>query len=172
MNNRFLDYYMDIAERTALLSRAVRLKVGAVLVKDGRIISQSWNGTPAGQDNNCENREWMPKDYPYADYEIVYPYVEYSDEDGAYINRYKLVTKPEVIHAEANLIMKLASSSESGKGATIFQTHAPCINCAKLIYGADISTVFYKHEYKDSTGINFLKQLGITVNRCQPEETQ
>ncbi len=61
MKLRFINYYMDIADRTALLSRAVRLKVGAVLVKDGRIISQSWNGTPAGQDNNCEDREWMPE---------------------------------------------------------------------------------------------------------------
>jgi len=167
MNKRFLDYYMDIADRTALLSRAVRLKVGAVLVKDGRIISQSWNGTPAGQDNNCEYREWMPKGCLHLNDE--YPYEEYSDYGYSVIGRYRLKTKPEVIHAEANLIMKLASISESGKGATIFITASPCIDCAKLIYGTGISEVFYKDNYRDDSGIDFLKSVGITVNHYQPE---
>ena len=162
---------MDISKRTSLLSRAVRLQVGAVLVKEGRIISQSWNGTPAGQDNNCETREWMPKGCLHLDDE--YPYVEYSDyEDGAIIGRYKLKTKPEVIHAEANLIMKLASSNESGKGSTIFITHSPCIDCAKLIYGAGISDVYFSENYRDSAGVEFLKNLGINVTQHKTEEQQ
>lgn len=162
---------MDITKRTSLLSRAIRLQVGAVLVKDGRIISQSWNGTPAGQDNNCETREWMPKGCLHLDHE--YPYVEYSDyEDGAIIGRYRLKTKPEVIHAEANLIMKLASSNESGKGSTIFITHSPCIDCAKLIYGAGISDVYFSENYRDSAGVEFLKNLGINVTQHKTEEQQ
>lgn len=151
---------MSIAERTALLSRAIRLKVGAVLVKDGRIISQSWNGTPAGHDNTCEVKEWMPEGCLHLDHE--YPYTEHS-------SRYRLKTKPTVIHAEENLVMKLASSSESGKDATIFITHSPCINCAKLIYGAGISTVYFKDNYRDTAGIEFLKSVGIEVNQYQQE---
>ena len=74
-------------------------------------------------------------------------------------------TKPEVIHSEANAISKLAASTESGKGATMFVTHAPCIECAKLIYGAGIVEVYYEKDYRDPSGIEFLKKCGIYVNR-------
>ena len=72
-------------------------------------------------------------------------------------------TKPEVIHAEANSIMKLASSNESGKGSVMFLTHAPCIDCAKLIYGSGITQVFYKNEYRDQSGVEFLKKCNVII---------
>ena len=139
MNQRFIDFFMDIAERTALLSRAVRLKVGAIVVKDDRIISIGFNGTPAGWHNECENKIWSA--------------------DGDYV----LKTKPEVIHAEANAISKLASSHESGKGADMYINYAPCVECAKLIYGAGINRVFYRNAYRDRSGLDFLRKCNIEV---------
>ena len=123
---------MEIAETVSKMSYAKRLQVGAIVVKDNRIISIGYNGTPAGWDNNCE------------------------DEDNK--------TKPEVIHAEANAILKLASSNESGKDSVMFLTHAPCMNCAKLIYSAGITHVHYKNEYRDQSGVEFLKRSFVNVN--------
>ena len=122
---------MEIAETVSKMSYAKRLQVGAIVVKDNRIISIGYNGTPSGWDNNCE------------------------DENNK--------TKPEVIHAEANSIMKLASSNESGKGSVMFLTHAPCIDCAKLIYGSGIVQVYYKHKYRDQSGVEFLKKCNVIV---------
>lgn len=122
---------MEIAETVSKMSYAKRLQVGAIVVKDNRIISIGYNGTPAGWDNNCE------------------------DENNK--------TKPEVIHAEANSIMKLASSNESGKGSVMFLTHAPCIDCAKLIYGSGITQVYYKHKYRDQSGVEFLKKCNVII---------
>ena len=133
---------MKVAEIYAALSSAVRLKVGAIVVKDNRVISIGYNGTPAGWDNTCE--------------EVVVRY-ENGKEDTK--------TKPEVIHAEANAIAKLARTTESGLDASMFITHAPCMECAKLIYGAGINKVFYKHTYRENTGIEFLKKCNIEVEQ-------
>lgn len=156
MKQKWIDAFMDTAERFAQLSSAKRLQVGAVVVKDNRIISIGYNGMPAGWDNNCENEN-----------------VElYSGYEGA-IHRTVLKTKPEVIHAEANAITKLARSSDSGLDATIFVTHAPCVECAKLIYGAGIKTVFYRTPYRDTTGVDFLQKCNIEVkNTLQKIETE
>jgi dCMP deaminase len=124
---------MEIAETVSKMSYAKRLQVGAIVVKDNRIISIGYNGSPAGWDNNCE------------------------DENNK--------TKPEVIHAEANAIMKLARSNESGMDSVMFLTHAPCIDCAKLIYGSGITQVFYKNEYRDQSGVEFLKKCNLIVNQ-------
>jgi dCMP deaminase len=133
MENRFKELYMDIAERVAKMSRAEKLKVGSILVKDDRIISLSWNGTPSKWDNICE------------------------DEFGQ--------TKPEVIHSEMNCILKLCRSHDSGNNATMFITHAPCIHCAKAIYGAGVTTVYYKTPYRDPSGIEFLKKCGVIIEQ-------
>ena len=94
---------------------------------------------PAGWDNNCEDELHQP------------------------IGRVNLVTKPEVIHAEINAIAKLAKSTESGDGAVMFITHAPCLDCAKLIFQSGITKVWYKTEYRDDSGVKFLLKSGITV---------
>ena len=139
MKQKFIDAYMDVAERFAQLSSAVRLQVGAIVVKDDRIISIGYNGMPAGWDNVCENLIGYDKGKPV------------------------LNSKPEVLHAEANAITKLARSSESGDGASIFVTHAPCIDCAKLIYQSGIDTVYYRTAYRDTSGVDFLAKSDVEV---------
>lgn len=136
---------MDVAERTSQLSHAVRLKVGAIIVKEDRIISIGYNGMPSGWDNNCE-------------YEEIYDY-KFNDE------HYQLKTRPEVLHAESNCLAKLAKSNESGMGATLFITHAPCIECAKLIYQSGINSIYYRNAYRSDDGINFLNKSGVNVTQ-------
>jgi dCMP deaminase len=142
MKQKFIEAYMDVAERFAQLSSAVRLQVGAIVVKDDRIISIGYNGMPAGWDNTCEE-------------EVITEYESYTDS--------ALVTKPEVIHAESNAISKLARGTESGEGATMFVTHQPCIDCAKLIYQSGIATVYYKNEYRSTQGVDFLNKSDVEV---------
>jgi len=133
---------MDWAKRTAELSHARRLQVGAVIVKDDSVISYGYNGMPAGWDNNCED-------------EISYP-------DSEAIT---LKTKLEVLHAESNAIAKLARSTNSGMGATMFVTHAPCMECAKLIYQSGIGHVLYRDAYRDTSGVTFLEKSGVVVEK-------
>lgn len=137
MKQKWIDAFMDTAERFAQLSSAVKLKVGSVVVKDNRIISIGYNGTPSGWDNVCEH--------------------EGVDN---------LITKDEVIHAEANAITKLARDGESGAGSTLFCTHAPCVQCAKLIYGAGITSVYYRNQYRNSDGLEFLEKCKINVKKA------
>ena len=138
MKQKFIDAYMDVAERFSQLSSATRLQVGAIIVKEDRIISIGYNGMPSGWTNECE-------------YEEIFEFGKY------------LKTKDEVIHAEANAIAKLAKSSESGVGSTMFLTHAPCIDCAKQIYTAGVEKVFYKEDYRSCQGKDFLLKCGIEV---------
>jgi dCMP deaminase len=176
MKQKFIEAYMDVAERFAQLSSAVRLQVGAIVVKDDRIISIGYNGMPAGWDNNCENVEWCSAGGWLSAEEIVegWPYEgTYLDADGNEMQcRYRLKTKPEVLHAEANAITKLARSSESGEGATIFVTHAPCMDCAKLIYQSGVATVYYKNDYRSTQGVEFLLRSGVEVIRPHKPEEQ
>jgi dCMP deaminase len=169
MKEKFKQAYMKTAETFAELSHARRLHVGAIVVKDDRIISIGYNGMPAGWDNNCEDREYMNRDaggwLNPDEIEEKWPFVETSDEDSAYIGRYRLKTKSEVLHAETNAISKLAKSTESGDGAAIFITHAPCLDCAKLIYQSGINSVFYRSSYRSTDGIEFLTKSGVTVEK-------
>jgi dCMP deaminase len=164
MKRKLIHAYMDVAHRFAQLSTAKRLHVGAIVVKDDRIISIGYNGMPAGWDNNCEDKDFMSRD---AGGWLSWPFVETSDEDGEYIGRYRLKTKPEVLHAESNAIAKLARSNESGEGASIFITHAPCMDCAKLIYQSGIQTVYYTDAYRSNDGIEFLKRCEIKIEQIK-----
>jgi dCMP deaminase len=150
MKEKFIKLYMTIAQTVAGMSHARRLNVGAVVVKDDRVISMGYNGMPAGWDNNCEDET-----------------VElYSGFEGA-IHRTVLKTKPEVLHAESNAIAKLARSTESGEGADIFITHSPCIDCAKLIYQSGIRRVWFGKNYRNGDGIEFLKKSGVEVSQIE-----
>jgi dCMP deaminase len=151
MKQKFIDLYMDWAERVAQLSYARRLQVGAVIVKDDCVISYGYNGMPAGWDNVCEEEF---SNSPCS--------AELSEELD---NTYTLKTKSEVIHAESNAIAKLAKSSNSGNAADIFITHSPCIECAKLIYQSGIKRVWYGINYRDESGINFLRKSGVEVTQ-------
>ena len=139
MKEKHLDAFMDTAYRFAELSTAVRAQVGAIIVKDRRIISIGYNGMPSGWDNCCEDQL----------------------DDGS------LKTKPEVLHAESNAIAKLARSNESGDGASLFVTHAPCMECAKLIYQSGIKEVYYRNSYRSSDGVDFLKRCEIKIEQVE-----
>jgi dCMP deaminase len=141
MKPKLKQAYMATAKILAELSHARRLHVGAIVVKDNRIISIGYNGMPAGWDNNCED------------------VIQHSDDTTS------LKTKPEVLHAESNAITKLARSNDSGLDADIFVTHSPCVECAKLIYQSGIRRVFYGTSYRDNNGIDFLTKSGIHVEK-------
>ena len=173
MKKKFIDYFMNIADLTSKLSYARRLQVGAVIVKGNQIIGTGYNGMPTGWENNCEDMEWcsaggwlspdeIEEGWPY---EGVYLDANKNEMQG----RYRLKTKPEVLHAESNALAKVARSTESSEGAVLFCTHAPCIECAKLIYQSGISTVYYRDQYRNDDGIEFLKQGNVNVH--QHEDT-
>ena len=129
--------HMNAAYIYANCSYAIRRKVGALIVKDDRILSVGYNGTPEGWPNECED---------------VLP-------DGT------LVTKPEVLHAESNAIAKVAKDSGGANGSALFVTLSPCIECAKLIYQSGIKEVYYSEEYRLLDGVEFLKKCGIKVEK-------
>ena len=127
--------YLRMAREWSKLSKAQRKQVGCLIVKDGMIISDGYNGTPSGFENFCE------------------------DEDG--------YTKWYVLHAEANTITKVASSTQSCDGATLYITLSPCKQCSKLIYQAKIKRLVYAVQYKDTSGIEFLKKAGVIIDHIK-----
>lgn len=170
MKKKLIDAYLKVAETFSELSHAKRLHVGAIVVKDDRIISIGYNGMPAGWDNNCEDRvyntrfneqsdgSWIdPLTYETVDIAEIYPFV---DDEG---KRYYLKTKPEVLHAESNALAKLARGNESGLDADLFVTHAPCLDCAKLIHQSGIKRVFFGKEYRSTDGLEFLKKSNVEI---------
>lgn len=128
---RYDKAYLRMAQEWAELSHCARKKVGAIIVKDGMIISDGYNGTPAGFDNCCEN------------------------ENGE--------TQWFVLHAEANAILKVAKSTNNCVGATLYLTLSPCRDCSKLVLQAGIKRVVFMNSYKDTTGVDFLKNAGVEV---------
>jgi dCMP deaminase len=148
MKQKFVEAFMDCAERFAQLSTATRAKVGAIIVKDNRIISIGYNGMPSGWTNECET------------------YIgSFPDRPGVPTDPSLYKTKAEVLHAETNAIAKVAQSSESCKDATLFCTHTPCLNCAKLIYQSGITAVYYRTEYNSAlgSGKEFLEKSGVKI---------
>ena len=130
---KFDSRYLEMAAIWAKNSYCKRRQVGALIVKDRMIISDGYNGTPAGFENICE------------------------DENG--------ITKPYVLHAEANAISKVAKSGNSSEGSTLYVTASPCLECAKLIIQAGIKRVVYRDEYRLTDGIDLLKRAGVEVER-------
>ena len=129
--------YLRMAKIWASNSYCKRRQVGALLVKDKMIISDGYNGTPAGFENVCE------------------------DENG--------VTKPYVLHAEANALTKVAKSGNSAEGATLYVTASPCLECSKLIIQSGIRRVVYSDEYRLDDGIKLLRRAGIEVEKLEVE---
>ena len=138
--SRFDVAYMKMARTWGNNSHAIRKKVGAFIVKDNAIISDGFNGTPKGFENDCE------------------------DENGE--------TKWEVIHAEANAIGKIAQSTNSSKGATLYCTLSPCRECAKLILASGISKAIYDRQHSNTDGIKLLKYGGVTVEQLELTEDE
>jgi len=152
MKPKFLNAHMKAAEVYSQLSSAKRLQVGCVVVKNNTIIGIGYNGMPSGWDNDCEKRSYINID----------PKWQYLDEDGS---TYSLVTRPEVLHAESNSLAKIARSTNSSEGASLFVTHAPCLDCAKMMYQAGINSVYYRNSYRDNSGVDFLKECNIEVEK-------
>ena len=123
--------YLRMAQIWAENSYCERRKVGALIVKNKMIISDGYNGTPAGFENICEDENHL--------------------------------TKPYVLHAEANAITKIARSGNNSEGATLYVTDAPCIECSKLIIQAGIKKVFYARQYRLTDGVDLLLRAGIEV---------
>ena len=130
--------YMRMAEELAKLSYAERKKVGCLIVKDTQIIAEGYNGTPTGFDNDCE----------------YYDYVQ------------EIHTKPEVLHAESNAITKIARSTNSSSGSTLYVTLAPCFECSKLIIQSGIERVVFKDKYINN-GIGILNKAGIKISQIE-----
>ena len=158
MKQKLIEAYMKTAQTFAGLSTARRLHVGAIIVKDDRIISIGYNGTPSGWDNNCEDEIYCDGD------EGEYKRQLYPKDANQWMS-YNLKTKPEVLHAETNAIAKLAKNGESSNGATMFITHAPCLDCAKLVYQSGINSVFYRNSYRNEDGIQFLEKCNVKVEK-------
>ena len=154
MKPKFQRLYMTIAGTVAQMSSARRLQVGAIVVKDDRVISMGYNGMPSGWDNTCEDKVYA------TEWSIDNAQWDYQEEDGT---AYNLKTKPEVLHAETNAIAKLARSGESGLDSDLFVTHSPCLDCAKIIYQSGIRRVYYSRSYRDSSGLDFLQKSGVEV---------
>lgn len=158
--------YMDLARRVALMSYAKRKKVGAVLVKDDNIISMGWNGMPAGADNSCEYADYAPPNLSGTNEEFWQLRADYPLVDPDTGAMYRLLTKPEVLHAETNCLMKLvASGGATSAGATLYVTLSPCPACAKLVKQAKISRVVYSEAYRDLSGIELLEKYGIKTSQ-------
>jgi dCMP deaminase len=152
MKQKFVDAHMAAAEVYSKLSSAKRLQVGCVVVKDNTIIGIGYNGMPSGWDNECE---------------VLIPEQEIVDIESrsiTYIEE-RLVTKSGVLHAETNALAKIAKSTNSSDGASLFVTHAPCLDCAKLIYQSGINSIYYRNSYRDEKGIDFLKKAGVIVEK-------
>jgi dCMP deaminase len=142
MKQKYIDAHINAAEVYSKLSSAKRLQVGCVVVKDNTIIGIGYNGMPSGWTNDCE--------------EVI----EYL-EDGGQVTK----TKPEVLHAETNALAKIARSTNSSEGASMFVTHAPCLDCAKLIHQSGINSVYYRNTYRSEDGIKFLEKCNINVKK-------
>jgi dCMP deaminase len=148
--SKYNTLYMDIARRVSDMSYAVRSKVGAVLVRDGNILGYGFNGTPAGEDNCCE----------YEHYDMV----QRLDKPTEFVSQ-GLRTKDNVIHAEQNILFKCLREGKSTLGTSLYITLAPCLHCAKMIYGAGIKNVFYSDVYRESSGIFFLEKHNVEITK-------
>ena len=144
--------YLSMAKTWSSLSKAKRKKVGCLIVKDGAIISDGYNGTPRGFSNQCEDL------LPAVGGKIVI-----DDEGNMVEGTFNLHTKPEVLHAESNAITKLAKSTQSSQDATMYITIAPCLECSKLIIQSGIRRVVFENHYRSKQGINLLKKSNIEV---------
>ena len=152
-------YYIKVAQLCAKNSYAVKLKVGAIIVKDEQIISDGFNGTPCDFENKCEDIAcFKPEDI----------HKSWCNQQSCIECKYhKLITKSEVLHAESNAILKCAKYGRPTNGSTLYITHSPCIECAKLIIQAGIIRVVYLEDYRKAEDIELLKKAGINVEKFE-----
>lgn len=165
MNQRMTDFFMNIAEQCSTMSRAVRAKVGCVVVKNNNIISFSWNGTPAGWDNVCEYKDYVVDNSYWKSFDQLTEEYPYFDDHG----RYRLLTKPETMHAERNALDKITKSHENSDGASLFVTMSPCVECAKSIHATGIKHVVYRDQYRNTDGLDYLSKANIQLTQWKKQ---
>lgn len=145
--------YLRMARIWSENSYAIRRQVGALVVKDRMIISDGYNGTPSGFENICEDAICQKPNDPYCP----------GGPECFNCEFVKLVTKPYVLHAEANALSKLARSGNNSEGATLYVTDEPCLECSKLIIQAGIKRVVFWRDYHTHDGTELLNRAGIEV---------
>jgi len=166
MKQKFIRAHMKAAEVYAELSSATRLHVGCVVVKDNTIIGIGYNGMPSGWNNNCEDTEYVLREECQATDDWMLQN-GFTETVHGWIRKR---TKREVLHSEANCLMKVARSTNSSEGASLFVTHEPCLDCAKIIHQAGIKEVYYRNAYpRANGGEQFLKKCGIDVYKLDKE---
>ncbi len=143
------EYFMEIAHVVAKRSTCLRQKVGAVIVKDKRILATGYNGAPSG--------------LPHCD--VVGCLREKLSVPSG--ERQELCRG---VHAEQNAIIQAAKFGISVDGGTLYSTHCPCITCAKIIINAGIRRVVYGREYADKNGLKLLEEAGIEVVFFKPQK--
>lgn len=153
-----INAHLNAAKAYSNLSYSRRLKVGAVIVKDDRIVSIGYNGTVSGKDNSCEWIFWPNTG-------VKNSLKKYSDDEieGFLSQGAELITKDEVVHSEANAILFAAKNGIKIDGCAMIITHSPCFGCAKMIAQSGIKEVYYEEKYRNGSPIPFLEQCGVYV---------
>lgn len=146
--------YLRMAFVLSNISNAEKLKVGALIVHNSHIISEGVNGTAPNESNECEDKEYIDNTYTYSTVDDISSFMLNHKHDMT--SSYRLITKPNVIHAEANAIDKVARSTNSTVGSTMYITHAPCYKCSVRIHNVEIKRLVYCFEYKTFDGLNYL----------------
>jgi dCMP deaminase len=154
---------METAYVWAEQSYCKRNKVGAVLSKDGRIVSVGYNGTISGADNQCEEEIDEACEHCNGEGYFETPGVMSFDCDKCQGTGKKLVSKNTVVHAEANALMFAARNGIETEGCKLYVTLSPCIECSKMIIQAGIKRVIYSEDYRITDGVDFLRKHGVNV---------
>lgn len=158
--------FIEIAEEFAEHSTCVKRKVGAVLVKDLRILSTGYNGTPSGF---CNCKDVFGNGPNEVATKAIFYKNDFSNSlngrkpyTGYYFTHHEFAERFE-IHAEQNCIAFAAKNGVSTEDCTLYVTTAPCVHCAKIIIASGIKKVVYKEIYKNDFGIQLLKEANIEV---------
>jgi len=156
---------LETAKLFGNLSKCEKKKVGAVIAKEGRILATGYNGTVSGFDNICEVStkciSCNGRGETLLSFKDTIPEVcPHCKGTGT-----KLVTSPFVIHAEQNVLMFCAKNGIPTDETTMYITLSPCETCAKLIVQVGIKRVVFLEQYKNTEGIEFLRQAGIKVEK-------
>lgn len=168
-------FYINSAIEVSNFSKARRLQVGAILVKDNRPLVNGFNGTAPKRPNNCEDEEvnlvdrhepyWHKCDVLGVNGEI-YKYLNYEKDYR------RLVTKLEVLHAEENILVHCAKNGIPTNDSTIYISHNPCLHCVALLYSAGIKRIVYNEDYRDSGSIAYCNEVGIQIEKYKENNNE
>lgn len=163
MELKYKHLYKTVLKEYQNLSKCARIKVAALLVKDGRILSCGYNGTPANQ-VNCNELFKTEAGKFYARQTTDDAWIEYDEAEWKELHH--VFAKTNEIHAEQNLIGTVLREKIDISGASILLTHEPCEACARLIYTCGIKNLMYIDKYdRGSKGLDFLERNGVEIEQ-------